>query len=208
MSCYSATPNTHCNIYFQSKWRTNTISYNIDAFYVERNLKTNFTIYIIFDTFDTLLPSETVKQNGRKCYQHEFCVIFKLCLNVLEWRFCVWSMDNSFAWNEWKMLLDAKISVFEWFMVFLSRRHHPPLPVRDNCPVWLWRNDQTMRLDNWFGVCLWQSYYNSSDIFLTLQCIEWRLKSWFLVSKYIHCFQKIKQSQNSVVRDEIVCLPV
>ena len=25
-------------------------------------------------------------------------------------------------------------------MVFLSRRYHTPLPERENCPFWLWRN--------------------------------------------------------------------
>ena len=28
--------------------------------------------------------------------------------------FCVWSMDHRNAWNEWKMLLDAEITVFTW----------------------------------------------------------------------------------------------
>ena len=43
------------------------------------------------------------------------------------------------------MILDAEISVFT------SRRYHPPLPVRENCPFWLWRNGQTMGSDN----CFW-----------------------------------------------------
>ena len=41
-----------------------------------------------------------VKENGRKCYKHEFCVILKLDLNVLECHFCVESMDHKIAWNE------------------------------------------------------------------------------------------------------------
>ena len=28
--------------------------------------------------------------------------------------------------------------------------YYPPLPVRENSPFWLWRNGQTMGLDNWF----------------------------------------------------------
>ena len=46
------------------------------------------------------------------------------------------------------------------------------------------------------------------DIFLTLHGIEWRLKIWFLMVKYTHCFQKTKQCQNSIVIDENACFPV
>ena len=47
----------------QNNWRTNTLNYNIDAFCVERILKTNLNFS---DIFDAILPSETAKENGRK----------------------------------------------------------------------------------------------------------------------------------------------
>ena len=53
----------------QNDKRTNAINYNIDAFCVERILKTNFTILLKFlAIFDALLPSEKANGNGRKCY--------------------------------------------------------------------------------------------------------------------------------------------
>ena len=73
-----------------------------------------------------------------------------LFLNVLECHFCVWSMDHITAWNEWIMLSDAEISVFAWFYGFLTPRYHPPVPVRENCPIWLWRNGRTIDSDDWF----------------------------------------------------------
>ena len=94
------------------------------------------------------------------------------------------------------------------FMVFESHQFHPALPVRENCPVWLWRNSQTIDSDIRFGVCLWQSLKIRRVIFLTLNGIEWRLKIWFLMAKYTHWYQKGKQCQNSIVRDENACFPV
>ena len=94
------------------------------------------------------------------------------------------------------------------FMVFESHQFHPPLPVRENCPVWLWRNSQTIDWDIRFGVCLWQSLKIRRDIFLTLNGIEWRLKIWFLMAKYTHWYQKRKKCQNFIVRDENACFPV
>ena len=93
-------------------------------------------------------------------------------------------------------------------MVFESHQFHPLLPVRENCPLWLWRNSQTIDSDIRFGVCLWQSLKIRRDIFLTLNGIEWRLKIWFLMAKYTHWYQKRKQCQNSIVRDENACFPV
>ena len=93
-------------------------------------------------------------------------------------------------------------------MVFESHQFHPPLPVRENSPVWLWRNSQTIDSDIRFGVCLWQSLKIRRDIFLTLNGIEWRLKIWFLMAKYTHWYQKRKQCQNIIVSDENACFPV
>ena len=50
-------------------------------------------------------------------------------------------------------------------MVFLSRRYHPPLPVRENCPFWMWLNGQTMGSDNWFlrlSVTIFKQFAGSS----------------------------------------------
>ena len=76
--------------------------------------------------------------------------MWKLDLAVLEFHFCVWSMDHRTAWNEWIMLLDAQISVFAWFYGVLILSIHPSLPVRENCPFWLLCNVQTSGSDNWF----------------------------------------------------------
>ena len=48
------------------------------------------------------------------------------------------------------MLLDAEFLFSHDCLVFLFRRYHSPLPVRENCPFWLRRNGQTMGSDNWF----------------------------------------------------------
>ena len=122
--------------------------------------------------------------------------------------FCMWSMNYRTAWNECKLLLDAETLFSHAFMVFESQQFHPPLPVRENCPVWLWRNSQTIDSDSRFGVWLWQSLKIRRDIFLTLNGIKWRLKIWFLMAKYTHWYQKRKQCQNSIVRDENACFPV
>ena len=138
-----------------------------------------------------------------------FFVILKLDLNALECHFCGWSMDHRTPRNEWKRLLDAEISVFIWlYGVFI-----PSIPSASSC-------ERTLPL---LAVALWQDYgfrqlvlafvCNNlltirQDIFLTLKCKEWRLKIWFLMAKYTHCFQKTKQCQNSIVRGENACFPV
>ena len=59
-----------------------------------------------------------------------------------------------------------------------------------------------------FGVCLWQSLNDSSRHLSNTQMHKWRLKIWFFMAKYTHCFQKTKQCQTSIVRNENACFPV
>ena len=57
-----------------------------------------------------------------------------------------------------------------------------------------------------FVVCLWQSLNSLPGHLSNTQ--RKRLKIWFLMAKYTHCFQKTKQCQNSIVRDESASFPV
>ena len=76
----------------QNNWRTNAINYNIEAFCVERILKTNFTI---LPKFFRQLWRPIAKWNGKKkmvenVTNKDFFVILKLDLNALECHFlCV-----------------------------------------------------------------------------------------------------------------------
>ena len=68
--------------------------------------------------------------------------------------------------------------------------------MRENCPIWLWRNGQTIDSDTWFwrlSVKIFKRFV--WDIFLTFNGIEWRLKIWFLMAKYTHFFFR---KQNNV----------
>ena len=76
---------------------------------------------------------------------------------------CLWSMDYRTAWNGWKVLLDAEISVFAWFYGVLV----PSIPSTFSCerklPLFVvakWPDYGFRQLV--FGVCLWQSLNNSS----------------------------------------------
>ena len=149
------------------------------------------------------------KESGRKCYKQGFFCHFKTWPKCIGMSFFVcdpWTTElHEMNANCFQML---KSLFSHAFMVFESHQFHPPLPVRENCPVLLWRNSQTIDSDIRFGVCLWQSLKIRRDIFLTLNGIEWRLKIWFLMAKYTHWYQKRKQCQNSIVRDENACFPV
>ena len=123
--------------------------------------------------------------------------------------FCVWSMDHRTAWNEWKMLWDAEISVFTWLYGVFN-------PV-DTIHLFLWEkivpSGIGVMASLWiqtagFGVCLWQSFNNSPVHLSNNQRQRMTLKIWFLLDKYTHCFQKTKQCQNSIVRDENTCFSV
>ena len=135
-------------------------------------------------------------------------VIFKLYLNALECHFlcvihgpqnCMKWMKNAFrCWNLcfhtivwWFNPVDT-IRLFLWEKI-------APFGFGVMARLWV----QTTG----FGVCLWQSLNNSPGHFITPKGKEWRLKIWFLMAEYTHCFQKTKQCQNSVVRDENACFP-
>ena len=123
--------------------------------------------------------------------------------------FCVWSMDQRTAWNEWKMLLDAEISVFTRFYGVL-------IPC-DTTHLFLW--EKMVPFGCGVMARLWVQATVLAfvcddlqtirrDISLTLKGIEWRFKIWFLMAKCTHCFQKTRQCQNSIVRDENARFPV
>ena len=118
-------------------------------------------------------------------------------------------MDHRTVWNEWKVFLDAEISVFTWFYGVIIL----PISSTSSCErklsflaVAQWSDYGFRQLVLAF-VCdnLWTI---RRDIFLTLHGIEWRLKICFLMTKYTHCFQKTNQCQNSIVRDENACFSV
>ena len=50
-------------------------------------------------------------------------------------------------------------------------QYHPPHAVREKCPFWQWRNDQTMGSGNWFWHLSVTTFVQSVGI-LTLKGIE------------------------------------
>ena len=103
----------------------------------------------------------------------------------MHWKviFCVWSMDHRTAWTEWKMLLDAEISVFTLlYRVFRSLQYHPPLHVRENCPFRLRRNGQTMGSDNWFwrlSATIFKQFVGTSFLHSKALNDDWKSDSWW-----------------------------
>ena len=59
-----------------------------------------------------------------------------------------------------------------------------------------------------FGVCLWQSLNNLPGHLSNTQRQRMTIENLILNGQITHCFQKSKQCQNSIVRDENACFPV
>ena len=122
-----------------------------------------------------------------------FCVILKHNLNVLNCHFFEWSMDYRTAWNEWKVVLDAKILCFRMILWCFS-------PV-DTTHLFQWETIAPFgcgvmtRLwvqTTGFGVCLWQSLYNSSGHLSNTQRLRMPIKNLILDAEVHTLFSENK----------------
>ena len=135
---------------------------------------------------------------------------FKLDLNALECHFlcvihwpqnCMKWMKNAFrCWNLCFHMIVWCFNPVDTTHLFLWEKIAP-----FGCSVMARLWGQTTA----FGICLWQSLNNSSGYLSNTQRHRMTIENLILDGQvYTHCFQKTKQCQNSIVRDENACFPL
>ena len=149
----------------QNNWRTNTINYNIDAFCVERILKTNFTIESNFfgHLWRLIAKCNSKKKLVKNVTNKGFCVILKLGLNVVECHFlcvahgpqnCMKLTKSAFiCWNLYFCMILLRFNPVDTIHLFLWKKI-APFGCGVKARLWI----QTTG----FGVCTWQSLNDSS----------------------------------------------